>query len=92
MLVEFKKKSQVTIPNKLAKRLNLKPGDKLDIEEADGRLIITPVTVVARDQAWFYSSEWQAEEKEVERQIQEGRLNKAKTKEELWKGLGLDEG
>jgi AbrB family looped-hinge helix DNA binding protein len=32
MLVEFKQKSQVTIPRELARRLRLKPGDRLEIE------------------------------------------------------------
>jgi len=91
MLVEFRHKSQVTIPGKLVKKLKLKPGDKLEIEEKDGCLIITPVAVIPRDQMWFYSKEWQRDEQKVEQQIREGRVKTAKSKEELWEGLGLDE-
>lgn len=91
MLVEIKQKSQVTIPSELVKKLKLKPGDKLEIEEKDGCLIITPVAIIPRDQMWFYSKEWQADEQKAEQQIREGRMKEAKSKEELWKGLGLDE-
>lgn len=90
MLVEFKQKSQVTIPSELVKKLKLKPGDKLEIEEKDGCLILTPVEVIPRSQMWFYSREWQADEQKVEQQIREGRIKTAKSKDELFKDLGLD--
>lgn len=90
MLVDLKQKSQVTIPRGLVKKLNLKVGDKLQIEEQDGKLILTPVVVVPKDQAWFYSPEWQEGEREVDRQKQVGRVHKASTKEELFNKLGLD--
>lgn len=90
MLVELKQKSQVTIPSEFVKKLKLKPGDKLEIQEKDGRLIITPVVVIPRDQMWFYAKEWQADEQKVEQQIQEGRIKTARNKEELFKDLGLD--
>jgi antitoxin MazE len=91
MLVELKRKSQVTIPSALARRLNLKPGDKLEMEEKDGCLVLTPVAIVPRDQLWFYSREWQDEERKVDEQVSAGRVKKAKNVEELVKGLGLDE-
>ncbi len=50
MLVDLKQKSQVTIPKVLLEKLKLKIGDKLDIEEKDGKLIAIPVVMVPRDQ------------------------------------------
>jgi AbrB family looped-hinge helix DNA binding protein len=90
MLVEFKQKSQVTIPKDFVKELNLKEGDKLEVEIQDGRLIITPMVVVPKDQAWFYSPEWQAMEREVEQQIKAGQIHTVDNKDELFKDLGLD--
>ncbi len=69
MLVELKQKSQVTIPSELVKKMNLRPGDKLEVVEHDGRLIITPVVVIPRDQMWFYAKEWQQGEARVEEDI-----------------------
>ena len=91
MLVELKQKSQVTIPIELVRKLKLKPGDKLELEEKDGCLIMTPVVVIPRDQLWFYSPEWQQDEQQVEQQIQEGRVKTAQSKDELLRELGLDE-
>lgn len=91
MIVDLKQKSQVTIPMELVKKLNLTVGDKLDVEEKDGKLVITPVVVIPKDQVWYYSKEWQDKEKEVESQIAEGKVHQANTKEELFEGLGLDD-
>ncbi len=90
MLVDFKYKSQVTIPSRLVKKLNLKPGDKLEIHEENGRLIIEPVAVIPRTQAWFYSEQWQQEEQIVEKEISSGQLKVAESEEELFTELGLD--
>ena len=91
MLVELKQKSQVTIPAELLKKMNLKTGDKLDIEEQEGRLVITPVMVILREQLWYYSKAWQDGEMEAQQQINAGKVKLANNKEELLKGLGLDE-
>jgi AbrB family looped-hinge helix DNA binding protein len=90
VLVDFKIKSQVTIPIKLVNKLKLKPGDKLEIHEEDGRLIIEPVSVIPRSQAWFYSEQWQKEELAVEEEIRAGNLKVAESEEELWEDLGLE--
>ena len=91
MLVELKQKSQVTIPSELVKRMNLQPGDKLEIVEKDGRLIITPVVVIPRDQKWFYTKEWQQGEARVNEDIKAGKIRTASSKSKLFKDLGLDE-
>lgn len=91
MLVDLKQKSQVTIPKELVQKLKLRIGDKLDIDEKDGKIVITPVVIIPKDQAWYYSKKWQRMEHEVDEQINEGQVYKAKNKEELLKGLGLDD-
>ena len=90
MLIKFKQKSQVTIPKALVEELGLKVGDKLDIDIEDRKLVITPVVIIPKSQEWFYTPEWQAKEKEVNKQLEEGRLNIADSKEELYRALGLD--
>ena len=91
MIVDLKQKSQVTIPKELVKKLNLSVGDKLEVEEKDGKLIITPVMVIPKSQAWYYSKEWQDQEKKVDQQIAEGKIHEANSKEDLFDGLGLDD-
>jgi antitoxin MazE len=53
-------------------------------------LVITPVVVVPKDQVWYYSREWQEAEKAADKELKEGRMNAAKTVEQLYKDLGLD--
>ncbi len=91
MVVDLKQKSQVTIPNEVVKKLKLVVGDKLDVEVKDGKIIITPVVIIPKDQMWFYSKEWQDGERDVDRQVREGKTNKASSLEELFDGLGLND-
>lgn len=91
MIVDLKQKSQVTIPKEFVKKLNLSVGDKLDVEEKDGKLVITPVIIIPKSQAWYYSKEWQEQEKQVDQQIAEGKVHEANSKEELFDGLGLND-
>jgi AbrB family looped-hinge helix DNA binding protein len=48
MIIELRKKSQVTIPKELVNQLNLQEGDNLDISIKDGVIIIEPVAVYAK--------------------------------------------
>jgi len=45
MLAELRAKSQITIPKDLVDKLGLSEGDKLDLDEKDGVIYITPVVV-----------------------------------------------
>ncbi len=90
MLVDFKQKSQITIPKELVKKLNLKVGDKFDVKVKDGKLVLTPVILVPREQGWYYSCLLQEKEKKVDQQIKEGKLRVTEGTEDLFKDLGLD--
>jgi len=90
MLVNLKQKSQVTIPKPLVDKLKLRPGDKLEFTLEDDKIIIKPVLVIDRSQAWYWSRKWQAGEREVDKEIKEGKIYTADSEEELFKGLGLD--
>lgn len=61
-----------------------------DVEMEDGKLIITPVVVIPKDQIWYYSKKWQQMENEVDEQIRQGKVYTANSEEELFEGLGLD--
>jgi AbrB family looped-hinge helix DNA binding protein len=89
MLVNLKSKSQVTIPKPIVEQLNLKPGDKLEFTMEEDRIIIKPVVIIDRAQAWFYTSEWQESEKKVDRQIKEGKIHSAESLDGLYKKLNI---
>ena len=48
MIIELRKKSQVTIPKEVVNQLNLQEGDNLDISIKDGAIIIEPVAVYSK--------------------------------------------
>ena len=73
-LVKVKQNFQITLPNVLRKKLNIAEGDYLDVEEQKGGLLIKPVKMIDPDQAYFWTPEWQADEREAERDIAEGRV------------------
>lgn len=48
MIIELRKKSQITIPKDIITELNLQEGDHLDISIKDGTIIIEPVAVYSK--------------------------------------------
>jgi|GEM_PF-1025155 len=48
MLAELRAKSQITIPKEIIVSLGLNEGDKLEITEVDGAIMLMPVAVYPR--------------------------------------------
>lgn len=72
--VHFKNRSQVTIPKEFVERLGLKQGDILEARLEDGKIILVPVVAVPKDQAWYWTEQWQQEEREADEQIKRGEV------------------
>ncbi len=49
MIIELRKKSQITLPKEIVKKLNLIEGDKLDITIVDGKISLEPVAVYPKE-------------------------------------------
>jgi AbrB family looped-hinge helix DNA binding protein len=67
-------KRQISIPKNVMESLNLHPGDEVEfkVEDDTARLIPVKTIKVPRDQAWFWTPEWQAKEKQAEQNLFEG--------------------
>jgi AbrB family looped-hinge helix DNA binding protein len=65
---------QVSIPKEIRDRLNLHEGDYVEVEERDGEIVMVPKKLIDADQAWFWSPEWQAGEREVDEELRAGRV------------------
>lgn len=72
--VHFKDRGQVTIPKAIVDELGLQKGDLLEAHIENGRIVLVPAVAVPRDQAWYWSEQWQAEEREVDKQIAQGEV------------------
>lgn len=87
MLTQLRGRSQITIPKNIIDELGLKEGDNLNIEIENGKIIVKPVVIVPKDQAWFWTKKWQSQEKEVDKDIERGRIKTANNLDELMKDL-----
>ena len=85
--IEVRRKNQVTLPKVLAAQLHIQAGDLLEYIIEDGRIIITPKVLIPKEQAWFWSKEWQQGEREVQQELDEKGPGRAYTAKELLKKL-----
>ena len=67
-------RGQVTIPKALRDKHGLQPGTPVVFEEREGELVLRAADRDP-DQAWFWTPEWQAGEREAEEDIREGRVS-----------------
>jgi antitoxin PrlF len=62
-------KGQLTLPDDVRKAAKLQEGDLIEAEVTDnGEVILRPLATVDRSQAWFWTPEWQAGEREATEQ------------------------
>jgi antitoxin MazE len=90
MITQLRRRSQITLPSDVVKKMRLQEGDNLDIAIEEDRIVIKPVIVIDRSQVWFWSEEWQKKELEVDKQKKGGKIQKASDKKDLFNKLGLD--
>jgi looped-hinge helix DNA binding domain, AbrB family len=78
MLRKLGKSNQVAIPKKIIAVLGLKKDDYLDIYIDNKKIILEPKVLVPKDQAYFFTSEWQVGEQDAEEDIRKDRITKTK--------------
>ncbi|WP_066188315.1 MULTISPECIES: AbrB/MazE/SpoVT family DNA-binding domain-containing protein [Gracilibacillus] len=89
--VRLRGKNQVTIPTDVIEQLQLKEGEQLEVAIENGRIVLIPVITIERDQAWFWTEEWQKGEREADEDIKAKRVKSFKNPEEAIKWLDSDE-
>jgi AbrB family looped-hinge helix DNA binding protein len=78
---------QIALPKEVVNALHLHMNDYVDITIEENRIIVEPQLVIPKDQAYFYTSEWQKEEVEAHEDIRKRRVTKTKNLKELFKEL-----
>lgn len=73
----------LTLPAEIRDQLGLEEGDQVAFEVDDDQLIVTPVQVVPRSQAWFWTPQWQAAEREADADRVAGRFTRFGSDEEF---------
>jgi len=61
-------KGQLTLPEEIRAAARLEEGDLLEAEITDEGILLRPQKVIDATQAWFWTPEWQAGEREADAQ------------------------
>jgi len=69
----LRSRGQLTLPEKIRKAARLEEGDLLEAELTDEGILLRPKKVIDPDQAWFWTPEWQAKEREADADLAAGR-------------------
>lgn len=78
------KNGTVTIPAQLRRRFGLdQPGAQVEIVLRDGEIVLVPHVAIPADQVWFWSTDWQAKEREADDDRGAGRHTEFATGEAL---------
>jgi AbrB family looped-hinge helix DNA binding protein len=68
-------KHQITIPKEAFGKLHLEVGDFLEVDVTEEGLLLIPKKLISKDQAWFWTKEWQEKEKEADEAIAKGEVS-----------------
>ena len=67
--------------------MGLNKDDYLDIYFDSNKIILEPKVLVPKDQAYFFTKEWQVGEQDAEEDIRKGRVTKTKNLNELFREM-----
>lgn len=80
-------KGQLTLPEEIRKATRLEEGDLLDAEITEEGILLRPQKVIDATQAWYWTPEWQAGEREADADLTAGRVETFGSGEELLQAL-----
>ena len=76
-------KGQLTLPDDIRRAAHLEEGDLLEAELTADGILLRPQKLIDSTQAWFWSPEWQAGEREADADQAAGRVETFGSGEEL---------
>jgi len=87
-LATLRAKGQLTLPEEIRTAANLAEGDLLDAEITEDGILLRPQKVIDATQAWFWTPEWQAGEREADAELAGGHGEAFETGEDFLEALG----
>jgi antitoxin PrlF len=85
----LRNRGQITLPPAVRDALHVGAGDEILFEVTDGVVVLHAGTWIPRDQAWFWTPEWQAGEREASEDIAAGRTTLSKNPKDMFDDLGI---
>jgi antitoxin MazE len=87
-LAKLTSSGQVTLPKEIRLKTNMQPGDFVEVKlDEEGHIVLTPKKLVDASQAYFWTEEWQREERKADDDIRAGRVKRFKSASEAVKYL-----
>ena len=80
-------KHQVTIPSRISKALRLRKGDHMLMRLVGGRVEMVPVSLIPKEQLWFWTREWQEKERDAEEALARGDVKEFDSVDDLLEDL-----
>src|SRR5437667_12600405 len=69
----LKQRGTITIPVEIRNAVRLEEGDPIELEVTADGILLRPMKLIDATQAWFWTPEWQAKEREADEDIAAGR-------------------
>lgn len=66
------RKGQITIPSEIRKAAGIEEGDPVEVELTSEGVLLKPRKMIDPSQAWFWTPEWQAKEREADAEGEAG--------------------
>jgi antitoxin MazE len=81
---------QITLPASVRKELGIEEGDMIEIKVIDERAVLVPKKLVDKNQAYFWTKQWQEGEREADEDIKAGRVKTFISVDELIEDLDME--
>jgi AbrB family looped-hinge helix DNA binding protein len=86
--IRLRGRGQITLPPQIRERLKVREGDDVLFRlNEQGQVVIEQVQMIDPEQAWFWTERWQKMEREVQEDIDAGRLLEFESVEDFIKYL-----
>jgi AbrB family looped-hinge helix DNA binding protein len=86
--VKVREKYQVTIPEEVRGKIPLKVGERVEVTARGSEIVIRPIVEIPRDQAWFWSKQWQDQVSQSLKDLKKGKIRVFKSVKEARKHFG----
>ena len=78
-IMKISPQRQIRIPKKMMEALGIEQGDYVEIDVEENHLVLKPRKLIDPTQGWYWTKEWQAQEREADEEIANGQLSPAFT-------------
>lgn len=77
----------MTIPAAVREAARIEEGDPIEVEVVADGILLRPMKMIDATQAWFWTPEWQAGEREADADLAAGRFDRYESDEEFLAAL-----